>query len=708
MSLLGSLLKGRMDFNALFYPKSIAVIGASRTLNSVGNDLVKNLVKQGYTGKIYPVNPSASEIYDLRVYHSVSEIPEQIDLALVAVPAKFVPQVVSESADRGARAAIVISAGFKEMGNAALEQELADICTKRGVALIGPNCLGVINPELHMNASFAGIMPSFGNIAFLSQSGALCSSILDYAKEFNLGFSKFMSIGNKACIDEVELLKYFAQDPQTKVIAMYVEQLENAQTFIEVAHQVTKGKNPKPIMILKSGRSTEGAAAIASHTGSLAGGDAAYEALFAQSGVIRANTIRELFEFIDIFSHNPLKTVNNVAIVTNAGGPGVITTDEVIASGLKLASISTHSEEKLKTFLPPASSVKNPIDVLGDAKADRYQATLDVLCEDTGVDSLMVILTPQTMTEVEATAKVLVNFRQTCKKPMVVSFMGKDSVDHAVRRMESEQVSTTTFPELGIRGLAAMSAFMNHHYSKDDTVFHFNNIQTEHAKKILTSIKKSGDYLSESDALRVLEAYQLPTLKRMEVRTAKEALLAETYFSNPVALKIMSPDIVHKSDTGGVMLSVEPSDIRGSYEQLLKRVQKNVPTAKLEGALAVEMAPKGGLELIVGAKHVAGLGMMVMVGLGGVYVEVFKDISFGYAPLTQEFAQTMIEKLKIFPILSGTRGQEGYDIQALLEVIGRISCLVTDNPLIKELDINPLLVLPKGQGVKVLDARIMG
>jgi acetyltransferase len=697
-----------MQLDAIFYPKSIAVIGASRTLNSVGNDLVKNLVKQGFTGKIYPVNPTADELYGLQVRHSVGEIPENFDLALIAVPAKFVPQVLRESATKGAKAAIIISAGFKEVGSAELEQEVAQICEENDIALIGPNCLGVINPEVHMNASFAKLMPDFGDIAFISQSGALCSSVLDYATEFNLGFSKFLSIGNKACIDEVELLKYFAKDPHTKVIAMYVEQLEDAQTFIKVAREVGQGKNPKPILILKSGRTSEGAAAIASHTGSLAGGDAAYQTLFAQSGVIRANTIRELFEFIDIFSHNPLKKVENVAIITNAGGPGVLTTDEVISSGLKLSKITDESKQKLHAFLPTTASVHNPVDILGDAKAERYKATLDVMCDDPTVDGMMVILTPQSTTEVEETAKVLVEFRHTCQKPIVASFMGKESTDNAVRLMEQGHVSTSSFPELGVRGLRAMGKFVEDQGTATFTPFAVTGVDAKAAQKVIDATVAAGHtHLPEAVALQALEAYHFPTLKRLELRSEQDIKDAAKTFTSEVALKIISPDIVHKSDVGGVMLGIKPEDIEKSYHILIARVHANVPTAKLEGVLAVEMAPKGGIELILGANKVPGLGTMVMVGLGGIYVEVFKDISFGYAPLSKEFSERMVETLRCFPVLQGTRGQAGYDIDALLDVIGRVSAFVTNHPEVKELDMNPVVIFPKGQGVKILDARIL-
>jgi acetyltransferase len=697
-----------MSYTSLFYPESIAVIGASRTPKSVGNDLVKNLVEQGYTGKIYPINPQADELYGLKVYHTLAETPEAVELAVIAIPAKFVPQALNEAADHGAKAAIVISAGFKEIGNADLEDEVARICEERDIALIGPNCLGVINPEIGMNASFAGIMPKAGPIAFISQSGALCSSILDFAREFNLGFSKFLSIGNKAVIDEVKLLEYLNEDPQTKVIAMYVEQLEDAERFIKAVHQVNKNPNPKPVLILKSGRTEAGASAIASHTGSLAGGDAAYEALFAQAGVIRPNTVRELFEYIDVFAHNPLHNVQNVTIVTNAGGPGVITTDEVIKSGLSLTEIDETTQQKLRTFLPEAANVHNPIDILGDAKADRYKQTLEILIEDKKTDAIMVLLTPQTMTEIPETADILIDIKQRTSKPLVACFMGKLTVRESRNKMEAAGVSTTSFPELGVRGLALMGKFMASTELVDTSSYSLAPAKSAELDAIFESVRaNSQSALLESQALTVCDAYQLPTLKRRELLSLEEAQQAQEYFTSPVALKIVSPEILHKSDVGGVMLNVEPQNIATAYQELLKRVHANVPTANLKGALAVEMAPKDGLEMIIGAKRVPSLGAMVMIGLGGVYVEVFKDIEFAFTPFSPDYARSIVNKLKSSAILHGTRGHQGYDVEAIVDILGKMSQLMTDYPHIAELDINPLLVLPKGQGAKVLDARIL-
>lgn len=697
-----------MQFSSLFYPKSIAVIGASTKEKSVGNDVVKNLVTQGFAGKIFPVNPKAETLYGLPMYQGVSDIPETIDLAVIAIPAAAVPDAIAQAADKGATAAIVISAGFKEVGNLVLEESVIQTCAAHHVTLIGPNCLGVINPEISMNASFAGIMPEFGNVAFASQSGALCTSVLDYAREAHLGFSKFMSIGNKACVDESTLLEYFANDPQTKVIAMYVEQLTDAPRFIEVCKRVTQGENPKPIFMLKSGRTSAGAAAIASHTGSLSGGDTAYDALFAQSGVIRANTIRELIEFLVIFSQNPLKDVHSVTIVTNAGGPGVIATDEVIKSGLTVAALPEKTQQALHAFLPPAASTKNPVDILGDAKADRYQQTLNVLKDSPETEAVLVILTPQSMTEPEETARALVAFKQQSSIPVVASFMGQQTVASSVHILEEAKISTTAFPELAARGLGALHHFVEWSTQKASTPFSTVESKSSTVKDMLSKALQQGlDHLSEVESLTILSEYGLPLLQSKELTSPTEATDAATFFTHPVALKIISPDILHKSDVGGVLLSVAPEKIPQMYQTLLQRVKATVPNATLNGVLAVEMAPATGLELIVGGNTVEGLGKTVLVGLGGIYVEVFKDISLGFAPLSQEFARQMIERLSSYALLNGARGQTVFDIEALCQTLGKISALLIDHPEIKELDINPLLVLPKGEGVKVLDARIL-
>lgn len=702
-----------MSFQALFYPKSIAVVGASRRIKTVGNDIVKNLVTQGYEGEIYPVNPRAELLYGKKMYAAVADIPGKIDLVVVAVPAPFVGEVIIQAHTKGAKAAIVISAGCKEIGNVTLEQELTEICAERNISLVGPNCLGIINPERNMNASFAGFMPKQGNVAFISQSGALCTAVLDHANELGIGFSKFMSIGNKADVNELKLLQYFADDSKTKVIAMYVEQLENAPEFISLVKKITTGPNAKPIIILKSGKTQEGAGAIASHTGSLSTGDAAYQALFSQAGIIRAESMNQMFDLIQIFSQYNLVPVKKVAIVTNAGGPGVLTTDQVIQSGLKLAKLDTQTKKKLQRVLPTAASVANPIDILGDADGQRYQDAIEQTIADPEVDAVIALLTPQSMTEIERTAKSIALARANTTKPILVSFMGHDSVMSGIKIMKSANVVTTQFPESAAQALAAFGAFeQNTHrpvtrYTKD---FKAN---TESVANTFSKARKAKKYaFPEAEALEILKQYDFPLLKTAQASTERECLTqiekmnAAAKKELSYAMKIVSPDILHKSDVGGVALNVTAKTAAAAFSTMMQKVKKAKPKAKIEGVLLMEMAPSNGLEMIVGVTKIPNLGTMIMVGLGGIYVEIFKDISFGFAPLSTAHIDYMINSLKTVELLAGSRGQKAYDVSALTEVIARINQLVTDFPEIEEIDINPLLVLPNGQGAKMLDARI--
>ncbi len=697
-----------MNFNALFYPKSIAVVGASRTPKTVGNDVVKNLLTQGYEGNVYPVNPKADELFGQKVYGSIAEIPEDIDLVVVAIPAKFVSQIINEAADKGAQAAIVISAGFKETGNLELEQELHDVCQKRNVALIGPNCLGVINPEISMNASFACLMPEMGNVAFISQSGALCTAVLDYAKDMSLGFSKFMSIGNKACIDELTLIRYFAQDPHTDVIAIYAEQLEEAPAVIEAIQEINHSDHPKPVIVLKSGRTEAGASAIASHTGSLSGGDSAYKALFEQAGIIRANCVRELFDYAQILARNPLVKAHNVAVITNAGGPGVLATDEIISHNLKMAELTEESKAKLKEFLPPAASLNNPIDVLGDAKADRYEQTLRVVLEDKNTESVLILLTPQSMTEITATAEAIIKLKAEYKKPIVVSFMGRETVKPGVDLLREADVTNTPFPEPAVCALAAFSHYADWTQIPNLPFLKYEDVDKKTVADIFAKAKAKGQTsFPEAEAVEILKAYKFPVLDSAVAHSPEEATAIAEQFGGRLAMKIVSPDILHKSDVGGVVLDFSPEEAAAKYQSMLETVASHKPKAKLEGGLIMQMAPQDGVEVILGVNKNPSLGTTIMFGLGGIYVEVLKDVSFAFAPLNENDAKRLITSLRSAKIFDGVRGQAPRDQAALIECLGRLSQLVTDFPEITELDINPLLALPQGQGAKVLDARIM-
>ncbi|HCC84630.1 MAG TPA: acyl-CoA synthetase [Candidatus Pacebacteria bacterium] len=697
-----------MSFSALFYPKAIAVIGASRKIKTVGNDIIKNLVTQGYQGEIYPVNPKADVLYGRQVYATVGEIPGQIDLAVIAVPTTSVLQMVREAAARGATAIVVISAGYKEIGNLEQETELAQLCAQLGVSLIGPNCLGVLNAEIKMNASFAATMPKAGNIAFISQSGALCTAVLDYAKELGIGFSKFVSIGNKADVNELRLIEYFAEDPKTAVIAIYVEQLTGANQLIAAIQKITRGPNPKPVLFIKAGRTTEGATAVASHTGSLSAGDAAYTALFNQSGAIRAVSISELFEFAKIFSKNQLGKLEKVAIITNAGGPGVLTTDEVIDNGLQLAKLASETTEALKAVLPPAASVKNPIDVLGDAMSDRYEQALTLVERDPNVDGLIVVLTPQSMTEVTRTAHAIINLRHNSRKPIAVSFMGSEIVEPGIKLMKEAGVVTTDFPESAAKAMAIFGRFYTWSQTQKGEVKVFTDVNSARVKEIFAAAKSRGQTnFPEAEALEILANYNFPLLKRAHAETAQQAAELLRGNSGKFAMKIVSPDILHKSDVGGVMLNITAENVTEKFMEMQQVVLSHQPEAKLNGVILMEMAPSQGQELILGATQISGLGTLLMFGLGGIYVEVIKDVVFAFAPLTETEARRLIESLKVAALFKGVRGQPPVDTEALVAALCRLSQLVMDFPEIIELDINPLLGLSQGQGAVALDARVV-
>jgi acetate---CoA ligase (ADP-forming) len=695
-----------MSLKSLFYPRSIAVIGASHEVGSVGNSLIKNVVENGYKGRIYPVNPKGGRLCGLPVKRMLSEVEGDLDLILVAVPAKIVPQVLHEAGHKHVKAAIVISAGFKEVGNVELEQSIAQICQKYEMTLIGPNCLGLLNPEIKLNASFASIMPTKGNVAFISQSGAICASILDLARERGLGFSKFMSVGNKALVDEAPLLEYLYRDPETKVIMLYVEQLAHIPELMRVTQRSATHHPAKPVIILISGTTEVGSKASQSLTGALAGNDAAYNALFNQSGMIRAESISELFDLAECFSHNPPLKSKNVAVITNAGGPGVLTTDALVGEGLKLVTLSQETQKRLKRWLPAAASVKNPIDILGDADADRYEKTLRLVMHDPAVQAVLVILTPQSMTEVTKTARAITRLKRHSRKPLIVSFMGEDEVESGLEVLHRAGVATTPFPEPGAKALGALEQFQRWLSPSNRRGFRLTGIKTEEADHLLSKAQARGETLVHSDTVfGVLKAYGLPIVKRVVVTSSTQAAQAGRQFPDKVVLKIVSPDIVHKSDVGGVILNLEPSQVETGYRQLLQQVKRRQPRAEIKGVEVMEMVESQGLEVILGITTDPALGKVVMVGWGGIYTEVIKDVAWGLVPVSQSDAQRMVRSLAAHKIIKGVRGQPELDEAAVIEALGRLSKLAQDFPLIKELDINPLAL--SSRGAKILDARIV-
>jgi acetyl coenzyme A synthetase (ADP forming)-like protein len=691
-------------FTPFFEPAAVAVIGASRTPGKVGHDIVRNLLDAGYAGRVLPVNPKADDVLGLTCYPSVAEAPGSIDLAVLAVPAPHVPGVIDECGAKGIPAVIVISAGFKEAGpeGARLEQELAAKCRRHGIRCIGPNCLGIINPHERMNASFSPAMPPPGNIAFFSQSGALGTAVLDITVSEAIGLSRFISYGNKADVDETDLLRALAQDPRTKVILGYLESIDEGRRFMDAASEVTR---LKPVVVFKSGRTNAGARAASSHTGSLAGSDATYDAAFRQCGVIRANTVAELFDYARAFAAHGPPRGNHIAIVTNAGGPGIIATDAIESSGLQMAVLSDETRARLAAGLPPQASSRNPVDVLGDARSDRYRLALDAVCADDGVDCILVLLTPQTSTEPELTADAIAAAAAATDKPVLATFMGSASVQEGCELLEKKGLATFGQPDRAVAALDAM-----HRYGRwlqtprQDPPHH--DLDEEAITDVLASAReRSRAVLGEREARRIVEACGIALPRSILAADEDAAVRAAREVGYPVVLKVSSDDILHKSDADGVRLGLaDDEQVRVAFREVMAGAHGCCPEARLDGALVQQQAREG-REVIVGMNRDPQFGPVVMFGLGGVHVEVLKDVVFRVAPLTADDARQMIDDIRSAPILRAFRGEPAADTEALAPCLTRVAQLAVRFPEIAECDLNPLLVYPEGQGVMAVDAR---
>ena len=699
------------QLDGIFKPKSIAVVGASTRPGTVGNDMLRNLLFHGYQGCVYPINPKAEHIMGVHCYASLAEVPTDVDLAVLIVPAKAVLGIIDEAKAKNVKGMVIISAGFKETGHegAELEKQVAAKVREAGIPLIGPNCLGVINaaPEVRMNATFASKIPSYGKLAFFSQSGALCTSVLDYAEARQMGFSKFISFGNKADVKEIDILEYLADDPETNTIAMYLEDISDAHKFIEIASKIFWEKK-KPLICLKSGRSAEGAKAVSSHTGSLAGSDQVYNAIFAQCGVQRVNTISELFDYAALYTTQPMPKGNRLAIITNAGGPGIMATDAAVNAGLKLAELDAKTAETLKPHLPAAASLHNPVDVIGDARSDRYQAATRVIMEDPNVDMGMVILTPQSMTDSDNIGAIIPEAIKGIDKPVIGAFMGVRDVAEGVNNLVKNGVPNYSFPEDGINALGAATRLVGLRDLGGREYVKFNDCDVDKAKKIIADALGGANekYLTQAECRPLLECYKLPLLKSGVAKSAAEAAEIVKGIGTKVVMKVMSADVVHKFDAGGVILNVDgPDAAKATYDLIYKNVEAHVPGAKIDGILIEQMAAKG-TEVIVGCNR-DGFGPLLMFGLGGTLVEVLKDVTFRLAPMWKVSAERMVREIKAYKVLDGFRGAPKADIDSIVTTILRISEMVTNHPEIAEMDINPLIVHAQGEGCSVADSRVM-
>jgi len=688
-----------------FNPESIAVIGASRQPGKVGYDALKNLIDANYGGKIYPVNPSVDNILGLKTYHNVLDIEDKVDLALVIVPAPLVINTFKALIDKGVKGAVVITAGFKEIGGkgAEMERELVELCRGK-IRVIGPNCLGIIDTYANLNASFAPTMPRQGKIGFISQSGAMVSSILDFAAGRDMGFSKFISMGNKMDLDETHFLEILGEDKNTRVIIGYIESVTDGKKFIDVAEKISR---KKPVILFKSGVSAEGTRAASSHTGALSGLDRAYECAFNKSGVIRARSIEDLFDWAEVFASQPLPTGKRIAIVTNAGGPGIIATDKASEEQLLLASLSTTTVKSLQELLPPAASAYNPIDVLGDADSTRYEGVIEAVVQANEVDGLVVILSPQANTQIEETAKIVSNFAYTSPKPIITSFMGQDRVATASSIFKKGRVANIAFPDRAVRAMSVMASYSQWKRQEKSEAL-IKNINSRKVEEFLRA-KLSQDKikLADFEARELLELCDIPTLPTALANTADEAVSHAREMGFPVVMKVYSPEILHKTDVGGVKVGLRtPEEVVGAFEEIMVNVNRYLPQAPVVG-ITVQKMVDGGKEVIAGFSRDPQFGPLMMFGLGGVYVEVLKDVNFALTPLSKREIVELVSGIKSFPLLSGIRGEKEKDLDALYEVIATLSTLGEQYPEIVEMEINPLVIKDKGEGLCAIDGRLI-
>ena len=695
-----------MSLASFFNPKSVAIVGASRQKGKVGHEILINMIAAGYKGKIYPVNPKADSIEGLACYPDLESIGQVPELVIIIVPAKTVPEVMQRCAKAKVKSVIIITAGFKEVGEEGrkLEEQIIQIAKQAGIRVIGPNCLGVIAPANRLNASFGAGLPAEGVIGYVSQSGALLAAILDMANANGIGFSKLVSIGNKADVDELDVIKALGEDPDTKVIAGYLESITDGNNFVRQAEQIS---HEKPILLIKSGGTQAGAKAACSHTGSLAGGEAVYESAFQRAGVIRCNSIKQQFDYAQAAAFQPLPAGARVAVVTNAGGLGIMAADAVERQGLIFAKPTDETIKKLAANLPAAANLYNPIDILGDALADRYEFALNVVLDDPNVDVVLVLLTPQAMTDSAATAKVVVKIaHQKPAKPVFACFLGASKVEEAMGILRQGKIPQYDSPESAVATIKVMADYVRWRNRPKRVVklFPVNRRKVENI--IERHLRGGGREIGETDSKAILEAYGFKTPEGSIATTAEQAVNIAEQLGFPVVLKIWSPDIIHKSDVGGVKVGLNSDqEVRDAFDLMMCRIPKKQPDAKILGVLVEQMC-KSGKEVILGMNRDPHFGPLMMFGMGGIMVEVLKDVSFYLAPLTAEEAKQMLISTKTYQILKGVRGEEGVDIETIAEGLQRLSQLVTEFPQIKEVDINPYMVGPEGTTPIAVDARM--
>lgn len=713
------------DLSYFFSPKSIAVVGTSPTPGKVGYNVLKNIIDSGYSGKIYPIHPIAKDILSCKSYKSVLEVPNEIDIAIIVIPAKNVISVAKECGKKKIKGLVIISAGFKEIGGEGIQRErdLIDIAVKYKMRIIGPNCLGFIGTQY--NGSFASNTPKKGHIAMISQSGAMLTGMMDYSMDQTFGFSCNISLGNKADLDEVDFIEYLAEDPDTKVILCYLESVEDGEKFLKV---VSKASRKKPIIILKAGISEAGARAASSHTGALAGSDIAYTLAFEKCGVLRAKTIEDLFDYGEIFLYQPIPKKNSFAIITNAGGPGIVATDAFERENLKFAQFAEPILHQLRDKLPPEAAIFNPVDIIGDATPERYNFTLKTIFglnsemnsikidqEDITTYGALIIMSPQAQTKPDDVAKIIHNLSKEylTEKPIICSFIGGVSVNKAVKYLKQHHIPCYPFPEQGAQSLKVMVDYGE--YLQSIPIDQFNvpqfDVNKDRVKEIFHNVRNDGrTVLLSHESSEVFECYGIKSPKSKLAQTPREAMKLQEELGLAV-MKIVSPQIIHKSDVGGIILNIaSPEQAFEAYIQIIDNSKRFGPqNAKVYGVEVQEMIDykkqKKVNELIIGMSRDPQFGALLMVGSGGIYANFLKDVSFALSyKFTSEDAKKMLYNTKIFSLLQGVRGESPSDTDAIIEVLLKLSQLVNDFPDIMELDINPLLSFI--QGYSAVDIKI--
>ena len=696
------------NISALFTPQSVAIVGASQHNGKIGNTVLSNVLRAGYKGKIFPIHPKADSILGLNALRNPRDIPPDarpLDLAVICLPAEKIPDAMHDLAAVRTRAVVVIGAGFKETGGRGvhLENEVKALAGKYNMVLLGPNCLGLASSRSNLNVTFARGDFSPGNIGFFSQSGAFCVAIYDWARDQHFGFSSFVSLGNKALLDESDMLAYLADDPDTKVIVGYLESVENGPRFLLNAHLATR---KKPVILLKAGRTESGARAASSHTGALAGADMAYDAAFRQTGIIRAMHMEELFAMAQAFAGQPLPKGPDIAIVTNAGGPGIVATDACAESSLSLARLSLSTLEELKEHLPPYASLYNPVDVISDAPPERIVAAAAATLKDPAVHALLVLASSNALASMDSLAEDITSLPNPEGKPILACLMGGGGVAAARRNFLEGGIPCYDFPEPAISALSAMyrqSLWKENPLPVEVGYRH----DSSRARAVINAARRERvSELSEFHAQEILRAYEIPCLEARLARTSDEAVQIAKQFGCPVALKIASPQILHKTDVQGVQLNLDtPDKIRAAFLDITGKARRMRKDAYIAGCLVQVMAPKHSREVIVGFKRDARFGPMVVFGLGGIHMEAFKDVSCRLAPLSLDDVHDMVREIKAFPILAGMRGEKAVKFTALEDILLIMSQLALDFPEIQEAECNP--VLANEDGALVADIRVL-